>query len=531
MSNRNSKLILAKGIKLNKNYTEVLSYKESEMLSLLRNNLVNETSDYSIIRTNENTINVGLSLSTCMQSNYIAFQNPSLSNKWYFAFVDEVNYISDSTTEIKYTIDYFSTWFDYWNPKQCFIIRQHATTDTIGSNLVRENLELGEYVYNGVTSNFNTLYADPYYFVQLGDKTSGSFSIGGSLIGGNIFIDHVYMAYNKSEFETILNNAVQNDMEIINAWLSPQAFSPTRGTTYSQYLVIDSFSYNSDMDVPFTYTAPTTLNGYTPSNKKLLTSPFCYMIINNNAGISNKLEYEKFTSRTPKLKLIGIATPGSPAMLFPCNYKGATDNYSEGISCGKTPILAWKTDGYNAWLNNQELPNKLTMYESALKIGGGVALAVGSMNPTGALVGGSLALSGLSNAFELMAENEKAKLLPDSFYGNLSSGDLNLAMGILSPHVSHMSITSANARRIDEFFTRYGYATNEITTPNITHRSNYNYIRVSSDSSPCVINNHNNISIPQKDLEVINSLFRNGVTIWHNHGNLGDYSVTNTIVS
>ena len=36
--------------------------------------------------------------------------------------------------------------------------------------------------------------------------------------------------------------------------------------------------------------------------------------------------------------------------------------------------------------------------------------------------------------------------------------------------------------------------------------------------------------IPASALDFINSLFRSGVTIWNNHENFGDYSVSNSIV-
>lgn len=542
MSLRNSKLILAKGIKLNKKYTEVLSYKESEMVALLRNNVVREMSDFSYLSPNETYIDVDLPYSVVAQSNYIGFENPYFNNKWYFAFLDKPEYISDKVTRIHFIIDYFSTWFDYWSAKDCFIIRQHATTDTIGSNLVDENVELGEYIHNGAITEYFSIYSDLYYFVQVGFPSTGSFNVGGSVIADNIFIDVVLEAQTKSELDTILTliNGFTN-MEILNAWSSPKRFAPPRGNTsvpaimtpLQPYVVDETYRPNTAQNTAFSYTAPTTLNGYTPNNNKLLTSPYCFLTINNRNGITNNLAYEFFEARTPKLKMIGIATPGAPCIFYPYKYKNMDENINEGINCQNTPLLAWKTDGYDTWLKNKSLQTKsqsLTSGELAL---GGAGLLFSSLMFGPGVAIGSLVTGGinaLSNSFEYMSQKKVAKALPDSFYGNLTSSDLFQAMGYTSPSLEPMSITSANARRIDEFFTRYGYATNEIATPNITHRSNYNYIRVSNDSSPCIINNHNNIAIPQNDLEVINNLFRNGITIWHNHANLGNYAVTNTIV-
>jgi hypothetical protein len=37
-------------------------------------------------------------------------------------------------------------------------------------------------------------------------------------------------------------------------------------------------------------------------------------------------------------------------------------------------------------------------------------------------------------------------------------------------------------------------------------------------------------SIPQKYMKEINDAFRKGITIWHDHNSIGNYSVSNTIV-
>lgn len=146
-----SRIILAKNIKMDRNYNNVLSYSEDEMLELCQTNKVVEADNYSFIRTNQ-TILCGFDYEICLQANYIAFQNPDYSNKWFFAWIDEVNYKGDNNTEIVYTVDSWSTWFDYWNAQTCFVIREHVDNDTIGANTVSEGLDTGEYICSSIQS-------------------------------------------------------------------------------------------------------------------------------------------------------------------------------------------------------------------------------------------------------------------------------------------------------------------------------------------------------------------------------------------
>ena len=72
---------------------------------------------------------------------------------------------------------------------------------------------------------------------------------------------------------------------------------------------------------------------------------------------------------------------------------------------------------------------------------------------------------------------------------------------------------------------------NAIQYPNMLHRENYNYVQIAKDSTTAYSNNHNNICVPATELESINNIFRSGVTVWNNHDNFGDYSVSNNITS
>lgn len=70
-----------------------------------------------------------------------------------------------------------------------------------------------------------------------------------------------------------------------------------------------------------------------------------------------------------------------------------------------------------------------------------------------------------------------------------------------------------------------GYKTNRVKTPNITGRTYWNYVEIDSHDD---IGNGN---VPNNYMEIINNIARKGVTIWHNHANIGNFSLSNSIVT
>ena len=101
---KNSEIIIARNIKLDKEYKNVLSYNESSMLSLVRSNMVASANNYSFIKPGKNQIDVSFSYSDCLKANYMAFQNPYYSNKWFFAFIDKIEYISNKYCKLPKTL-------------------------------------------------------------------------------------------------------------------------------------------------------------------------------------------------------------------------------------------------------------------------------------------------------------------------------------------------------------------------------------------------------------------------------------------
>ena len=87
---RTGKVLLARDIKIDKGYKNVLDYSESQIVTLLNNNLVASFTNCSFLRM-ENAIDVDLAYGTALQANYIGFQNPDYSNKWFSALLLMLN--------------------------------------------------------------------------------------------------------------------------------------------------------------------------------------------------------------------------------------------------------------------------------------------------------------------------------------------------------------------------------------------------------------------------------------------------------
>ena len=71
----------------------------------------------------------------------------------------------------------------------------------------------------------------------------------------------------------------------------------------------------------------------------------------------------------------------------------------------------------------------------------------------------------------------------------------------------------------------FGYQINRVKVPNITGRTHWNYVEIGPSEDIGYGD------VPTSYMEVINNACRKGVTIWHNHANVGNYSLSNTIVT
>lgn len=534
MAERTSKAILAKGIRLDRNYKNILDYSESSMLTLVQNKAVASNLNCSFLR-DEGVLQLDIPYGTALQADYLAFQNPAYSNKWFFAFIDKVEYYGDRNTRIHYTVDVCSTWWDYWTAQKCWVLREHANTDNAGDNLVPENLEMGEFVNNG--SRINISGTSYYAFALIStaapsDSTKYVYNnLGGVLASGRLFC-FTYAAQ-FGNFVLKLSNEGKLDA-ISQAYLIPYAaiggdlhlnsdFDPIGDTDEELYYRYKGKNepYTDDT----TISRPSSLNGYTPVNKKLLTAPFMSLVVSNSAGTVNNYAYEFFSDPSAcKFTCEYVPVVGCSFIAIPRNYKGIDKNMNELIVGPKFPALQWTGDIYTNWVTQNGVnigigivSDGIGLVKSAVNIGEGeIEKGVSGMESVGFSIANQ------------MAELYKHSLVPMSIRGSSNVGDVMSAAKELNIYGYPMSITSQFAQRIDQFFTRYGYATNKLKIPNQTGRATFNYVQIAAGENigyPSA-----NFSVPPADMEIINNAYRAGVTIWHNHDNIGKFDLANGII-
>lgn len=116
-------------------------------------------SNQSLCRINANTFRVQAYYEDLLCYNYMIFTNPKsegvMQSREFYAFVDQINYINESTSEIVFTIDYLMTYMFDFKVQPSFVEREHSETDYMFEHHVEEGLETGEYVRQSGTTLVN----------------------------------------------------------------------------------------------------------------------------------------------------------------------------------------------------------------------------------------------------------------------------------------------------------------------------------------------------------------------------------------
>lgn len=86
--------------------------------------------------------------------NYMRFQNyfTGAQNKLWYAFVLSTEYINENVFEVTYQIDVMQSFLVgvEYQLLDCYVEREHQATDVPGDNLLKEPVNIGDYVLNPV---------------------------------------------------------------------------------------------------------------------------------------------------------------------------------------------------------------------------------------------------------------------------------------------------------------------------------------------------------------------------------------------
>lgn len=551
------KLELYTSIKLDPSYKDALSWDTDTARDTFFNNTPlkkHSLTARQYQRVTSGVCEVQLPINQVYDCNYMRFQNSDFSSLWYYCFITNVEYVNNVSSRIFYELDVLTTFYHWWEFLPSFVEREHSLTDDPGDNLVEEPIKFGEpQAFNRIATFFNQfkvcIAAADYatidgvrraYISQYGNTVSGVFtpvSVNGCYL--NVF--DLTNDTDVTNFQKALSSMSESQLAMINIFLFPKALFSDGDIDVKGRQAISFIPYN------VWATRPTTINGYTPKNKKLFTYPYCYLCVDNGT-VTNNYRYEFFNHVSGysdyMFVIKGVPLPTPNVFIAPVNYKnvlitGAGEKYvyEERLDFPKLPQVAFPIDSYAAWLAQTESSrqNKVitgaaagvgTGLAAGAKLGGAIGTAGGPIGTgvgaaIGAVLGGVLGAVGAKVAND-MAITEAADMK------NKASGSASESSGLADSHwgilMKQMTITADDAKTVDSFFDMFGYATNRVKYPNYKSRPHWNYVKTNG------LNMSLRYGIPAEYILKIKAIHDQGVTYWRSHAEIGDYSLNNAPV-
>ena len=449
-----------------------------------------------------------------MNVNYLMFCNHNWSNRWFYAFITGMEWLSDNSCVVTFELDVFQCCAYRANYNQCFTVREHVpkSEDTYGAHLVPENLETGE-----IVCNHSDLYGfGPLSIGMLVTETLDGKQVQGQSIGS---------VYQGATVTVLQDDEGVTKESLANGLLSNYNDKGKIDAIVDVFMIPEMCRQQSTGTV--TVNASHAFGGYVPRNNKLYTYPFCYCLVDNNIGATGiyKFEFDYNKSNSITFSLRGELCPLPAVSLRTENYEINGISYLHAMSYTGFPQCSWNSDVYRAWAAQNKNTLALETANNALApIKGGMTGAVAgglTAGAPGAIAGGIAgvlggAVTGFTNQAKIMANAMDKDIEPSQIHGKVSSINLNAALNNMNFNFYVMSATPQVARTIDQFFD--AYAVNTLKVPNMNSRQSWNFVKTSG----CTFSG----DIPPDMLSGFRAIFDRGVTLWHVN-DVGNYSLPN----
>lgn len=534
----NSTVVLLKNISLTPNYENTVHYENAtEQYNDMYAHKLGQWDRCTYVGKNkqQGTIRLESTQGLLMQqATYMMFKNTSYEDKWFYAFVTDVTWVNNVTWEVSFILDVMQTYYFDFTYEKCLIERQHVTNDSIGANLIEENLEIGEYVVEGAThidefQNTHTCVATT--LTQGGSQWDPeSTDYPTSVIDGVNYGCKIYKFLTKEKFGKFIKQANDDGVtdQIIDIYEVPDFATGDEVSQTGSLEISVTHSISKSIDKPYANFA----NQYVPKNNKLYTYPYKYLKATNHTGNIANYRYENFSDNDCNFEVHCTITPNPEGYIYPNNYLNFADAVDEGVSINDFPKGGYVSDQYKAWLAQTANSRTLQMLGigasavvgvAGLMTGaGGMMLASATTMTTAQATAFGAGVAGLASSFKqasnMYAQKKDRIVNSQQATGNKSNAVVH-EMNYHYIALYRMCIKPYFAKKIDDYFTKYGYAINELGYPNPKARPHFTFIKTVG----CDVK----ASLPSQLVEQINSIHDNGITFWKNLDSIGDYSLDN----
>lgn len=488
--------------------------------------------DFNYIKK-DNSIAINEHIDSLYNCNYVMYQNSNFTNKWFYAFIIKMEWLSNNSTRIYLATDVIQTWFFDITYYQSYIDRCHSDTDVVGDNIVPEDFTgagRGGYDQAGsqdLTPNWVTVFAT----TQPDGTPLPPTDLSGIVSGTGAAWRH---QYDNATLTSLLNQYVKNG--------TATAVAKIQQWPAGNHSATFSFAKH-----------PSTINGYSPKNKKLLSGAFisCYM-----AMFGQELEFnpEYITGNSVSAQIVVDDTSGSVGCTV-TNY--GNSNIANFSLVAVIPESSW---AYNQYKNDYNLHSgSNAIYQERMRyqrnlnaananvgaaqgIASTIAGIVDTINPvTWALGKGRQAVSsvvegaqqtynqgaiagwyekGVDEISQDLAAITESYNAPAT--GSVATSNIYVAGKKTTLSYGYKVPPHDIIKRCDDYLTVYGYKQSTYKVPNLHARLNWTYIRT--------LGLRASGNFPDEDMDLIKRIFDKGIFFWSSTAIFGNFDQLNPIV-
>lgn len=512
--------------------------------------------EFTYQRKERNYIAVPINAELLYNCNYLMFQNSNYANKWFYAYITDIQYVNPNTAWVFYQIDPFQTWLKQIQFKRSFVEREHTTRYENGVpviNTIEEGLNYGnEYKIVSDTSYKN--YGDTVFILvtakdylhklpqglvrpfpeDIGNVPQGFFNyiFPISLTGYRSWQYKGTNLLSWAEFYDKLNTEKSYIGKVVSLTLLD--FVPLNVSVDNLNANITNMNnvtlYNARDDLGLTgsilYVKGGTFstgelncgNKYagfpTYAESKLLMYPYSYTKVTDMQGNEFDIKNEYITGQNLNFSVRGSIAPQAKTAYEVVNYKDKT-NLLGGIINNNVSSMAIIDDYTAAYLQGNQ--NTL-MTGAAVNAVSSVVSTVGNLalgNVAGAVGSG---VGGITEILQLNAKMKDIDNHPSNLRNQGNNYNFDFANRYTGIRVIKYTLTDEYRHTLTDYFKMFGYKVNRVKIPNLHTRQSWNYVK----TVDCTIVGN----MPQDDLNSIKQMFNKGITLWHNT-DVGNYGLPN----